>query len=254
MPALQAAQEKGLTKRVWMTLLQDVLSDAFRSGSPGKFSAEQLAQVIAVACEPTAESNRPISHWTRREVADQVIKHKIVTSISTRTVGRLWTEADLKPHLSRYWLNANPDDPVVFESEVQAVCSLYLQARVLYSAGIHLVSTDEKTGIQALERKYPTKEMKPGLVERREFEYIRHGTRCLTVNFEVATGRIFVPAIGPTRTEADFADHIKRTVATDPNAEWIFIVNQFNTHQSKSLVRWVPGKRVQSGACRSYRC
>lgn len=260
MPALQAAQEKGLTKRGWRTLIQDVLSDAFRSGSPGTFSAEQLAQVIAVACEPPAESNRPISHWTPREVADEVVKRGIVTSISSRTVGRLLDEAEIKPHLSRYWLNANPDDPLVFESEVQTVCSLYLRARVLHAAGIHLMSTDEKTGIQALERRYPTKEMKPGLVERREFEYIRHGTRCLTVNFEVATGRILVPTVGPTRTEADFADHIKRTVATDPNAEWVFVVDQLNTHQSESLVRWVAeqcalttdlGEKGKSGILRS---
>lgn len=239
MPALQAAEEKGISKREWMVLIQDILSDAFRSGSPGKFTAKQLAQVIAVSCEPPAKSERPITHWTPRELADEVIKRKIVTSISPRTVGRLLEEADIKPHLSRYWLNANPDDPVVFECEVQAVCSLYLQARILHAAGVHLVSTDEKTGIQALERKYPTKETKPGLIERREFEYIRHGTRCLIVNFEVATGHIIAPTVGPTRTEADFAEHIKRTVATDPDAEWIFIVDQLNTHKSESLVRFV---------------
>lgn len=241
-PILQAAAAEGASKREMTNLIEDILSDAFRCGSPGNFTAQQLAQVIAVACEPPAKSERPISHWTPRELADEVIKREIVTSISSRTVGRLLEEADIKPHLSRYWLNANPDDPVVFESEVQTVCSLYLQARILHAAGIHVMSTDEKTGIQALERKYPTKETKPGLVERREFEYIRHGTRCLIVNFEVATGRIFAPTVGPTRTEVDFAEHIKRTVATDPDAEWIFVVDQLNTHKSESLVRWVAGQ------------
>lgn len=81
--------------------------------------------------------------------------------------------------------------------------------------------------------------MKPGLEERIEFEYIRHGTQTLMANLEVALGEIIVPSIGPTRTEADFADHIQATVQTDPQAAWIFIVDQLNTHRSESLVRFV---------------
>ncbi len=95
------------------------------------------------------------------------------------------------------------------------------------------------TGIQALERVTPTKPVKPGLIERREFEYIRHGTLCLMANFEVATGRIMTPSIGATRKEEDFAAHIEKTIDTDPQGEWILIVDQLNTHQSESLVRIV---------------
>ena len=81
--------------------------------------------------------------------------------------------------------------------------------------------------------------MKPGWVERREFEYERHGTQCLMVNFQVATGQIVAPSIGPTRTEQDFANHVEQTVDTQPDGEWVFIVDQLNTHQSESLVRLV---------------
>jgi transposase len=95
------------------------------------------------------------------------------------------------------------------------------------------------TGIQALERKHPTLPMLPGLVERREFEYLRHGTQTLIANFEVALGQIVAPSIGPTRTEADFAAHIEKTIATDPQAEFVFLVDQLNTHQSEALVRLV---------------
>jgi hypothetical protein len=95
------------------------------------------------------------------------------------------------------------------------------------------------TGIQALERKHATLPMRPGLVERREFEYLRHGTQCLIANFEVATGQVVSPSIGPTRTEVDFAAHVQRAIATDPEAEWVFLVDQLNTHQSESLVRLV---------------
>ena len=95
------------------------------------------------------------------------------------------------------------------------------------------------TGIQALERLFPTLPTGPGLVERREFEYVRHGTQSLIANFDVATGQIVAPSIGDTRTEQDFALHIKQTINTDPDAEWIFVTDQLNTHQSETLVRLV---------------
>lgn len=107
------------------------------------------------------------------------------------------------------------------------------------------MSTDEKTGIQALERAAPSKPMQPGVggqggqIERQEYEYIRHGTQCLIANFEVATGKPQAPSLGATRTEADFVAHIAQTVATAPDDQWIFIADQLNTHQSASLVAWV---------------
>jgi transposase len=78
--------------------------------------------------------------------------------------------------------------------------------------------------------------MKLGLVERREFEYIRHGTQTLIANFEVATGKLLSPSVGATRTETDFASHIEQTITSDPDASWVFIVDQLNTHQSEALV------------------
>lgn len=81
--------------------------------------------------------------------------------------------------------------------------------------------------------------MRPGLVERREFEYIRHGTLSAIVNFEVATGQVRQVSLGPTRTEADFAAHIASTIRTDPQAGWVFVVDQLNIHQSMSLVELV---------------
>ena len=148
--------------------------------------------------------------------------------------------ADLKPHRSLYWLNNQRDkDPETFDRDVQAICHLYKQAQELENEGIHLVSTDEKTGIQALERAHPTRPMRPGKEELVEFEYIRNGTQCLTANFEVATGRIVSPTVAPTRGEQDFSDHISRTISADPEAQWIFITDQLNTHKSESLVRLV---------------
>jgi transposase len=95
------------------------------------------------------------------------------------------------------------------------------------------------TGIQALERSAPTQPMRPGHLERHEFEYVRHGTLSLIANFDVVTGQVVTPSLGPTRTEADFAAHIGRTIDTDPEGVWLFVVDQLNTHQSETLVRLV---------------
>jgi len=145
----------------------------------------------------------------------------------------------LKPHLSRYWLNTTETDPERFHAQAAAICDIYAQAPEAYVEGTHTMSTDEMTGIQALERKAPTKPMRPGLPERREFEYIRHGTQTLIANLEVATGEVIAPTIRQTRTEMDFAQHIAQTIATDPDADWVFVVDQLNTHMSVTLVRVV---------------
>ena len=150
----------------------------------------------------------------------------------------------MKPHRVEYWLNAKPDDPEVFADEVAAVCQVYQQAQAFDQQGGHVISTDEKTGIQALERAAPTLPMKRGLVERPEYEYIRHGTQCLIANFNVATGEVVAPSIGATRTEEDVAAPSAQTIATDPEAPWLFLVDQLNTHPSATFVR------VVARACR----
>ena len=102
------------------------------------------------------------------------------------------------------------------------------------------MSTDELTGVQALERKHPGLPLAPGKVERREFEYIRHGTRTFILSRDVVSGQIVAPSCGPTRTEADFLAHVQAVVATAPEAtRWHIVCDNLNTHQSASLVRWV---------------
>jgi hypothetical protein len=126
---------------------------------------------------------------------------------------------------------------VAFRKQVKYICELHIEAIELLKQGIHVVSTDEMTGIQALERAYPSHPMKPKRVECIEFEYIRHGIVTLIANWHIAKGRVIVPTIGATRTEEDFAVHINLTIDTDPEAGWIFITDQLNIHQSESLVR-----------------
>lgn len=96
------------------------------------------------------------------------------------------------------------------------------------------------TGIQALERKAKTKPMRPGKRERREFEYIRHGTQTLIASFDVAQGRVVEATVGERRTETDYLDHVQQLIAKDPKAvKWHLVMDCLNTHQSESLVRFV---------------
>lgn len=116
----------------------------------------------------------------------------------------------------------------------------YREAPARTAQGERTVSTDEMTGVQALERKHPTLPVRPGQVERREFEYVRHGTLSFMINWDVATGQVVTPSCGPTRTEADFVAHIRQTVASDPAAtRWHFVTDNLDIHQSESLVRYV---------------
>jgi hypothetical protein len=234
--AIECQESPAALRRV----IEEVLSDAPRSGSPGTFTAEQVTLILAVACESPELSGRPIDRWTHRELADEVIAREIVTSISISQVGCYLAQAELQPHRSKYWLTTKEKDPAVFEQQVRTVCQAYLQAPDLYfRENTYTVSVDEMPGIQALERIAKTIPMQSGQVERIEFEYKRHGTLCLIGNWDVVQGQMIAPTVGMTRTEEDFSWHIHHTIQTDARAGWVFVVDNLNTHCSESLVRYV---------------
>ena len=241
-----AAAEAGLRAveaqegdRALQTRIAEVLGDAPRSGRPPEFTPEQILDIIAIACESADASSRPLSHWTQPEIAREAIARGVVKDISPHSVGRFLRACELKPHQIRYWLHPRPDDWEQFDASARQLSQLYAQAPGLHDQGVHLVCCDEMTGIQALERLYPTRHAIPGFVERQDAHYIRHGTRTLTANFEVATGQILTPTVAARRTEPDFVDHVARTVGLDPEGEWVFVVDNLNTHVSASLVRFV---------------
>jgi len=220
--------------------IEQVLSDAPRSGSPGTFTAEQVTEILATACEPPENSGRPIDHWTHRELTDEVIQRGIVSNISVRQVGRYLEQADLQPHRSKYWLNTKEKDPDVFQQQVEVVCQTYLEAPDLYfQENTYTVSVDEMPGIQALERIEQEIPMQPGQPARIEYEYKRHGTLCLIGNWDVVRGQMLTPTISTTRTEEDLAQHFDRLIQTDPTAGWVIVLDNLNVHCSESLVRWV---------------
>jgi transposase len=220
--------------------IQEVFRDAPRSGSPGTFTAAQVTQILALACEPPEKSGRPITHWTRKELHAEVLKRGIVPKISESQVGRYLKQAALQPHRRKMWLNTKEKDVAVFAEQVKTVCQTYLEApRRAAEDGTRTVSVDEMTGLQALERTAPDKPTQPDSVAKHEFEYERHGTTTLIGNWDVVAGQMIACTLGPTRTEPDFVLHIAQTVATDPNVPWVFVADCLNVHQSAGLVEWV---------------
>ena len=97
-----------------------------------------------------------------------------------------------------------PAEDEQFDDKVTDICKLYREAPSLSEEGERVMSTDELTGVQALERKYPSLPLAPGKVKWWEFEYLRHGTRSFIISRDVVSGQIVEPWCGPTRTEADF--------------------------------------------------
>lgn len=138
----------------------------------------------------------------------------------------------------RYYLTPEPDPQS--DEKLADINHLYQTAQERAERGEATMSTDEMTGVQALSRKHPDLPMQCRHVLRREFEYQRHGTLSFMVNLDVASGQVGQVSVGPTRNEADFLAHIRRTVEANPLIEqWHFVVDNLNTHQSESLVRFV---------------
>lgn len=122
------------------------------------------------------------------------------------------------------------------------------------------ISVDEMTGIQALERLAPGLPLRPGLVERREFEYKRHGTQTLIAAFDVATGKL-QGVVGESRTEEDFVAFLDAILgAGAAHQQWRIVCDNLNTHISEGVVRLVAhhcgiehelGQKAKSGILKS---
>ena len=213
------------------------LVDAPRAGTPPTFTPEQICAILALACEAPCRAGRELTHWTHADLAAEAIARGMVASISPDSIGRFLREADLKPHRTRGWINTPRD--AQFEEKCHDLCETYRLAPQRAAAGIETRSIDEMTGVQALQRAAATLPMRPGLVERREFEYIRHGTLTLIAAFDVVTGKVTYH-LGPTRTEQDFALWLAQLLAQrSATTPWHLIMDNLNIHCSEAVVRVV---------------
>jgi hypothetical protein len=177
--------------------------------APGAFPPSVPLAVLAIATSRTQEHDCPANGWT---LAATIVNEAHAERISRSTIQRILAAADLKPHLSGYWLNSHDPD---FDAIAKEVCSWYVKAPTFYQQGRLVVCCDEKAGMQVLGRPSPTQPARPGKPERREFEYIRLGTRALIGSLVVATGEV-VWDVGPTRTRFDFRAQVWRVAKRYP--------------------------------------
>jgi hypothetical protein len=150
------------------------------------------------------DQDRTVTRGTLEEMVAALLDALNTEAISRASVWRILHDVDLKPHQSAYWLNSHD---AAFETKARHLCHLYAQALASYDQGRLVICCDAKTGMQVLERKAPTKPAQPGRRERREHEYIRHGTRVLIKALAVATGQM-AWTIGATRTATDCVAHL----------------------------------------------
>lgn len=218
----------------------DVLRDAHRSGAPCKFSAEQVVQLVSIACENPRDSGRPVEDWTGRELADEMKKRSIVDSISSSRVNELLRHVDLQPHRRKYWCFTTEKDHDLFQTQADEVCQTYLNARSSYQyQNTHTICVDEMTSLQANEQRAKTKRARPGQIAKSECQYTRHGTLSLTGSWHVVEGRMIQTTIDATRNGDDFANHIASTIQVAPEANWVVVLDNLNTHSGEQVVRLV---------------
>ena len=194
----------GKWRRRYLELGLPGLQDAPRSGRPRTMAPATRVQVISVASALPQDQKRAVTRWTLAEIVAACLDALNTVALSRSSGWRILQEVDLKPHKSEYWLHSHDED---FDANARHLCHLYAQALEAYHQGRLVICCDEKTGMQVLERKAPTKPAQPGRRERREHEYIRQGTRVLINALAVATGQI-AWTIGTPRTATDFVAHL----------------------------------------------
>lgn len=195
---------------------------------PGAFPPSQRLDVMSMATRKPATYYCPATRWSLDDLVAALFQGR-TWPMSRSSVWRILDEADLKPHRSVYWLNSH--DPA-FEAKAHDICSLYINALRFFEHGRLVICSDEKTGMQILERRHPTQPLAPGKPEKREHEYLRHGTRALLASFVVATGHV-VWNLGQTRTSTDFAAHLVHVVKQLPDMHrYDWVVDNLNTHWS----------------------
>lgn len=154
----------------------------------GSFPPLQRVGVVRLACCEPAGVGLHMTHWSTRSLARAAQLRGIAPTISHSEVALILRDADLQPHRSRYWKTPTPDD--TFRHKAAQILWCYERAQLLAEQGEVVLCLDEKPNIQVLERRCPTYRVRPSLIEKREFEYKRHGTVNFLVKLEVHTGQM----------------------------------------------------------------
>ncbi len=216
------------------------LEDRPRPGHPPQIAPVARLQIISLACEPVPCENG-VSRRTLDDLREEAIQKGVVAGIGRSTVHRILEQADLKPHKVRGWVHSQ--DPF-FQEKVTEICDLYLHP----PEGAVVLSIDEKTGMQAIERLHPDRPPRPGEHLRREFEYIRHGTQSLIAALNVHTGKVF-QRCGDRRTARVLVRVMHNVALANPGVEIHVIWDNLNIHKGP---RWERFNREHGGRFRFH--
>jgi transposase len=203
------------------------LEDRPRSGRPVEITALERHQVIAIACRAPKDLGVARNTWTHETLRKVLVRKRLVRRISTSEVGRILSEADLKPHRVKAWCHSSDPD---FQAKMRAIVGLYVRC----PAGAPVLSVDEKTGMQALSRARELQPAVPGRAGRLEFEYRRNGTRCLFACFNVGTGRV-LGRITSSRKRPDFFAFMDLIAHKYRQPRVHVILDNLNTHKDTSM-------------------
>ena len=201
------------------------LQEVPRPGRPRRIGETQRLELLALACEPAELQGRATP--TLDELVDRAVQRGVVKQISRSHLQRILQAGDLRPHRVRQWLHS-PDPQ--FRQKVNEICALYRRA----PKGAVVLSIDEKTGIQAIERKHADREPLPGRARRREFEYIRHGTQALIAALDVHSGRV-IGSCSDRRTQADLVAFMEQVALAHPKGRVHIVWDNLNTHRAQAV-------------------
>ncbi|HSG40696.1 MAG TPA: IS630 family transposase [Thermoanaerobaculia bacterium] len=203
------------------------LKDRSRSGRPAVVSVTTRCEVVKLACQRPEDSKAPFRQvWTLGSL-QEALREQTGWRLSRSEIQRILHAELLRPHRMRLWLHS-PDPE--FQSKVERICQLYLQP----PEGATVLCVDEKSGIQALERRYPTQSPRRGEPGRFEFEYRRHGTRTLLAAFETRTGQVF-GRCGASRKASDLLSFLEAVAERYPTGPVYVIWDNLNIHHGD---RW----------------
>ena len=237
-----AARDVGVSRttvRLWVRRYQQdgviALRDRPRSGRPPELSSETRTQVIGLACRAPSDEGCDTDRWTLDLLVEAAVRTGLVSSIHRTTIAYLLRQGAIQPQRYKMWLHSK--DPQ-FREKIAAIVPLYLH----HQAGETVLSIDEKTGIQALERRVADRRPAPGRTGRREFEYIRHGTLTLFAARNVHTGRV-TGWCQPQRRRTEFIAFLDMLATQYPRGRVHCVLDNLNTHYGPEVSVWLTRHR-----------